>query len=125
MLVEVRAEGPQDGRDVARDAVGEAAGAASGEGGRPVGDPGRGAGRRAALHEGEDVLDERGDAEPGTAVLAALAADPATTADLDYAWACGESGLATSLRRHLVQQVGMDKKAITFSGYWKLGAARG
>ncbi|NYF98566.1 siderophore-interacting protein [Janibacter cremeus] len=70
------------------------------------------------------TVHERGDAAPGTAVLAALAADPSTTAGLDYAWACGESGLATSLRRHLVAQ-GMDKKAITFSGYWKLGAARG
>lgn len=72
----------------------------------------------------EATVHERGDADPGTSVLAALAADPTTTADLDYAWACGESGLATSLRRHLVQE-GMDKRAITFSGYWKLGAARG
>ena len=67
----------------------------------------------------------RGADAPGSAVLAALVADPAATADLDYAWLCGESGLATSLRRHLVQQVGMDKRSITFSGYWKLGAARG
>ncbi len=66
----------------------------------------------------------RGAANPGSAVLAALTADPASTAGFDYAWACGESGLATSLRRHLVE-VGMDKKSITFSGYWKLGAARG
>lgn len=73
----------------------------------------------------EVTVHERGDADPGSAVLAALAADPSTTADLDYAWACGESSLATSIRRHLVQEVGMDKKAITFSGYWKLGAARG
>lgn len=71
------------------------------------------------------TVHERGDADPGSAALAALAADAGATADLDYAWLCGESGLATSLRRHLVQEVGMDKKAITFSGYWKLGAARG
>lgn len=71
------------------------------------------------------TVHERGDADPGTAVLPALVADPSATTGLDYAWACGESGLATSVRRHLVQQVGMDKKAITFSGYWKLGAARG
>lgn len=71
------------------------------------------------------TVHERGDAAPGTAVLAALATAPDLTADLDYAWLCGESGLATSLRRHLVQEVGMDKRAITFSGYWKLGAARG
>ena len=72
----------------------------------------------------EVTLHVRGEADPGTAVLEALTSDPSTTADVDYAWACGESGLATSLRRHLVE-TGMDKKAITFSGYWKLGAARG
>lgn len=71
------------------------------------------------------VVHERGDEAPGTAARAALGADASATAALDYAWACGESGLATSIRRHLVQEVGMDKKAITFSGYWKLGAARG
>jgi NADPH-dependent ferric siderophore reductase len=70
------------------------------------------------------VVHLRGSAAPGTAVLVALAESPASSAGLDYAWLCGESGLATSLRRHLVQQ-GMDKRQITFSGYWKLGAARG
>ncbi|MFJ6133008.1 siderophore-interacting protein [Janibacter terrae] len=70
------------------------------------------------------TVHERGDAAPGTAVLTALVATPVSTADLDHAWLCGESGLATSLRRHLVQEVGMDRRAITFSGYWKLGAAR-
>ncbi|WP_010542184.1 siderophore-interacting protein [Dietzia alimentaria] len=73
----------------------------------------------------EITVHERGDAAPGTAVLAALTADASATSDVDYAWVCGESGLATSLRRHLVQEVGMDKKAVTFSGYWKVGAARG
>lgn len=73
----------------------------------------------------EITVHERGDEAPGTAALAAIAADSSATEGLDYAWLCGESGLATSLRRHLVQEVGMDKKAITFSGYWKLGAARG
>ena len=67
----------------------------------------------------------RGAGDPGSAVVPAIVADPASTCDLDYAWVCGESGLATSLRRHLVQEVGMDKRSITFSGYWKLGAARG
>ena len=67
----------------------------------------------------------RGAGDPGSAVVPAIVADPASTRDLDYAWVCGESGLATSLRRHLVQEVGMDKRSITFSGYWKLGAARG
>ena len=66
----------------------------------------------------------RGEEDPGSAVLAALTADASLTEGFDYAWACGEAGLATSVRRHLVA-VGMEKRDITFSGYWKLGAARG
>ena len=83
----------------------------------------------AEMLEGLDLPAEvtvhlRGDEDPGTAVLAALTADPSLTEGFDYAWACGEAGLATSVRRHLVS-VGMEKRDITFSGYWKLGAARG
>jgi NADPH-dependent ferric siderophore reductase len=48
----------------------------------------------------------------------------ATLSTVDYAWACGESGLATGVRRHLVKDRGVDRKAIMFSGYWKVGSAR-
>lgn len=68
---------------------------------------------------------ERGSDAPGAAVHRALAADPASTTDLRYAWLCGEAGMVTSLRRHLVREVGMDRRSILFCGYWKVGAARG
>ena len=40
-----------------------------------------------------------------------------------YAWACGESDLATGARRVLVRH-GVDRRNIYFCGYWKLGQAR-
>jgi NADPH-dependent ferric siderophore reductase len=64
----------------------------------------------------------RGDEAPGTRLLPAVA--DADTADLAYAWLCGESSIATGLRRHLVKERGVDRRRIMFSGYWKVGAAR-
>lgn len=37
-----------------------------------------------------------------------------------FAWFAGESGAVRSLRRHLVDERGVDKRAIEFSGYWRL-----
>lgn len=64
----------------------------------------------------------RGSAAPGSAVVEAIRAADLST--VDYGWACGESGLATGVRRHLVKDRGVDRKAIMFSGYWRVGAAR-
>lgn len=64
----------------------------------------------------------RGTAEPGSAVLKAISGKALST--VDYGWACGESGLATGVRRHLVKDRGVDRKAVMFSGYWKVGSAR-
>ncbi|WP_207312228.1 siderophore-interacting protein [Lentzea alba] len=64
----------------------------------------------------------RGSAEPGAALLKAIQDKALST--VDYGWACGESGLATGVRRHLVKDRGVDRKAIMFSGYWKVGSAR-
>ena len=64
----------------------------------------------------------RGDDAPGSHVLRAVADMPSPTPD--YAWVCGESTLATTVRRHLVKERGMDRRSVMFSGYWKLGAAR-
>ncbi|MFX4273607.1 siderophore-interacting protein [Propionibacteriaceae bacterium Y1685] len=61
-------------------------------------------------------------AEPGAAVLPALR-------ELDfpdgtpYAFAVGESGVATGARRHLVNDRGIAKTNVTFCGYWKRGRA--
>ncbi len=64
----------------------------------------------------------RGADRPGDHVLRAVAAAPVE--DVDHAWVCGESGLATSVRRHLVGERGVDRRRIAFSGYWKVGQAR-
>ncbi|MFZ3497266.1 siderophore-interacting protein [Streptomyces sp. 5.8] len=38
-----------------------------------------------------------------------------------YAWIAGESGTVRALRRHLVGERGLDRRAVTFCGYWRLG----
>jgi iron complex transport system ATP-binding protein len=40
-----------------------------------------------------------------------------------YAWLAGEAGVIKTLRRHLVSELGMDRKAVAFMGYWRLGRA--
>ncbi len=40
-----------------------------------------------------------------------------------YAWLAGESKAVVGLRRHLVDERGVDKKDVYFSGYWLLGGA--
>lgn len=65
----------------------------------------------------------RREGEHGDQVLKALAADP--PAGADFAWLCGEAGLVAKVRRHLLHECGMDRRQVSFSGYWKLGQARG
>jgi NADPH-dependent ferric siderophore reductase len=45
--------------------------------------------------------------------------------DLDgiYAWIAGESAVVTGLRRHLVNELGMDRRQVAFMGYWRRGVA--
>ncbi|MDG4825947.1 siderophore-interacting protein [Asanoa sp. WMMD1127] len=40
-----------------------------------------------------------------------------------YAWLAGESAAITTLRRHLVKELGWDRKSVAFMGYWRLGRA--
>ncbi|GAA1776527.1 siderophore-interacting protein [Agromyces lapidis] len=42
-----------------------------------------------------------------------------------YAWLAGEATAITTLRRHLVKGLGVDRKRVAFMGYWKLGRAEG
>lgn len=73
---------------------------------------------------GADVqVHVRKDGVPGSAVLPALR--ELASADLAYAWICGESGMVTEGRRQLVKQAGVDRRKVLFSGYWKLGQERG
>lgn len=65
---------------------------------------------------------ERGSARAGDAALEELRGLRIVD-DLGYAYSAGEQALATGARRHLVRDRGMDKRRITFTGYWKLGKA--
>lgn len=38
-----------------------------------------------------------------------------------YAWVAGESAAVMAIRRHLVGEMGLDRRALTFMGYWRLG----
>ncbi len=40
-----------------------------------------------------------------------------------YAWLAGEAGAIKALRRHLVSERGIDRRAVAFMGYWRLGRA--
>ncbi|MCK3770713.1 siderophore-interacting protein [Microbacterium aerolatum] len=48
----------------------------------------------------------------------------AATAHIDrYFWIAGESGVVTTLRRHLVKDLGIDRAQVAFMGYWRRGVA--
>ncbi|GAA4194795.1 hypothetical protein GCM10022288_30730 [Gryllotalpicola kribbensis] len=40
-----------------------------------------------------------------------------------YAWIAGESGVVTTLRRHLVRELGVARDQVAFMGYWRRGVA--
>jgi NADPH-dependent ferric siderophore reductase len=40
-----------------------------------------------------------------------------------YFWIAGESGVVTTLRRHLVKDLGIDRAQVAFMGYWRQGVA--
>ena len=42
-----------------------------------------------------------------------------------YAWVAGESMAVMAIRRFFVHECGMDRKALTLMGYWKLGRSLG
>ncbi|WP_149257528.1 siderophore-interacting protein [Actinomadura sp. K4S16] len=39
-----------------------------------------------------------------------------------YAWIAGESAVVKALRRHLVAERGLDRRAVVFTGYWRRGS---
>jgi NADPH-dependent ferric siderophore reductase len=46
---------------------------------------------------------------------------PLSTTVALYAWLAGEAGVIKTLRRHLVRDCGVDRKAVAFMGYWRAG----
>lgn len=64
------------------------------------------------------------DATPGRLLQQAVRAlDPAGTGRETYAWVAAESSVVQELRRHLVQELGLDPKRSEFRGYWSIGKA--
>jgi len=66
------------------------------------------------------------DADAGGAEGSPMALDALRTAQLPpaerpYAWIAGESGCVRQLRRHLVGERGIDRRRVTFVGYWRRG----
>ncbi|MGX6603368.1 siderophore-interacting protein [Micromonosporaceae bacterium Da 78-11] len=49
--------------------------------------------------------------------------DPIADTSRFYAWLAGEAGVIRTLRRHLVAECGVDRRAVAFMGYWRLGRA--
>ncbi|MFJ4828954.1 siderophore-interacting protein [Streptomyces sp. NPDC088747] len=60
------------------------------------------------------------DLRPGTCALDAVRRAPLPSGRF-YTWVAGESRLATTVRRHLVNDRGVPKQDISFVGYWRLG----
>ena len=50
-------------------------------------------------------------------------AEPSGADDGCYAWIAGEAATVRDLRRHLVQDLGADRRWVAFMGYWRLGRA--
>ena len=46
---------------------------------------------------------------------------PEDAASGPYAWLAGESATTRALRRHLVQDRGYPREAVSFTGYWRRG----
>ncbi|MGW1077646.1 siderophore-interacting protein [Streptomyces sp. NPDC002537] len=62
----------------------------------------------------------RGSANATSIVDAVRAAELPT--GTPYAWIAGEAGAVRTLRRHLVNDRGFDRRAVEFTGYWRRGA---
>jgi hypothetical protein len=67
------------------------------------------------------LVRDRSAAVHGAGLVDAVGAAPLPSGT-PYAWIAGESGIVRSLRRHAVDERGIDRRAVTFVGYWRLGA---
>ncbi|MFJ3903859.1 siderophore-interacting protein [Streptomyces sp. NPDC090025] len=52
-------------------------------------------------------------------LVAAVRAAAALPTGAPYAWLAGEAGTVRAVRRHLVAERGVDRRAIDFTGYWR------
>ncbi|MEU9627110.1 siderophore-interacting protein [Streptomyces luteogriseus] len=68
------------------------------------------------------VREERS-AEGAPMALDALRAARLPAAERPYVWIAGESGCVKELRRHFVRDRGIDRRRVTFVGYWRRGVS--
>jgi NADPH-dependent ferric siderophore reductase len=69
--------------------------------------------------DGEELLWET----PAYSGLGEPLDDMGTVPDDRYVWIAGESGVVTTLRRHLVTDLGLPRRRVAFMGYWRRGVA--
>ncbi|MFF4500099.1 siderophore-interacting protein [Streptomyces sp. NPDC001401] len=67
------------------------------------------------------LVREASDVEGSPMALDALRTAQLPPAEHPYAWIAGESGCVKQLRRHLVGERGIDRRRVTFVGYWRRG----
>jgi NADPH-dependent ferric siderophore reductase len=60
-------------------------------------------------------------AEDSPMALDALRGAQLPPAEHPYVWIAGESGCVKALRRHVVGERGIDRRRVTFGGYWRRG----
>ncbi|KDN72948.1 sialic acid transporter [Streptomyces olindensis] len=68
------------------------------------------------------VREEQGD-ENSPMALDALRDAELPPAEGPYVWIAGESGCVKELRRHFVRERGIDRRRVTFVGYWRRGVS--
>ncbi|MFJ7153182.1 siderophore-interacting protein [Streptomyces sp. NPDC100445] len=56
-----------------------------------------------------------------TTVVDAVRAAGLTDAERPYVWLAGESGQVKAVRRYFVAECGVDRRRVTFVGYWRRG----
>ncbi|KOT64868.1 MULTISPECIES: siderophore-interacting protein [Streptomyces] len=61
---------------------------------------------------------DRGAAGPGELLVEAVRGADFPVGSV-FAWLAGEAGAVRALRRHLVEDRGLDKRSVDFTGYWR------
>ncbi|MEU7551966.1 siderophore-interacting protein [Streptomyces sp. NPDC044571] len=69
------------------------------------------------------VREEGAGRERTERLLEVVRAAELPAAEAPYAWVAGEAGTIRAVRRHLVKERSLDRRAVRFTGYWRLGAS--
>ncbi|MFF4830647.1 siderophore-interacting protein [Streptomyces sp. NPDC001315] len=67
------------------------------------------------------LVQDASSAEGSPMALGALRAAQLPPAERPYVWIAGESACVKQLRRHFVGERGIDRRRVTFVGYWRQG----